>query len=257
MAGKSRIWKSAAARRLLELAGTASSVEEAISIVAGKVLSDVSHPPIRLETLLEKLRISEIKTEGIPHSGELRPENGRFTIVCSTYLSPVRRRFTIAHEMAHAIFELSGPNCPRKGFELERLCDMLATELLMPRGIFISHAGTNLDADRIFELARTFQTSLAATAIRCAELLNLSIFEAENDVIRWGHGAIRKGPVRLLDADLQKTILEAYAAKAGRAVVPLTIRGNVRRWNVNFRAMGKNRSLFVLRPEQLSLRNGS
>jgi IrrE N-terminal-like domain len=112
-----------------------------VQIVAGEAIRDIPHPRLQLDALAERLNVTGITYEEIPFSGELRPSNGGFTIVCSVHPSSARRRFTIAHELSHAIFEKSGSNCPRTGAELERLCDMLATELLMPRRAFLERCG--------------------------------------------------------------------------------------------------------------------
>lgn len=248
MTSNTRIkWKSAAAKRLLKLAGEASSVEHAVQLVVGRVLEGISHPPVPLDALLPKLDISEIKYEEIPFSGELRVQDGKYQIICSAHLSPARRRFTVAHEMAHALLELSGPGCPKTGLELERLCDMLATEFLMPREMFITHAGTDLTIERIFKLVGTFKTSLSATAIRCAELLNLSIFEVEGDRVIWGYGYVRKGTIQILDSDLRRVITEALVNRTGSSIIPLVLGGKVRHCNIQYGAAGKNRILFILR----------
>jgi hypothetical protein len=246
---KTKPWKSAAARRLLRLAGDASTIEEAVEIIANTALKDVPYPPVRLEGLFSKFNISGVKAEDdLPYSGELRPENGSFVIVCSTHLSTTRRRFTIAHEIAHAIFELSGPNCPRSGRELERLCDRVATELLMPRAEFIARAGKSPGIDEVFHLARDFQTSLMTTAIRCNEFFKLSIFVAEASSVLWGSGAIKKGSTRYLDSALQQLIREAETTPEGSAVLPLEIQGILRSWSVQYRNIGKKQTLFVLHP---------
>ena len=74
---------------------------------------------------------------------------------------------------------------------------MLATELLMPRNVFLERAGSDPGIDSIFERAQVFQTSLSATAIRCAELLRLSVFQVQNGSVAWGYGAIKEGPDRM------------------------------------------------------------
>ena len=93
-------------------------------------------------------------------------------VVYSTHLGGARRRFTIAHELAHAVFEKSGPNCPRSGKELERLCDMLAAEFLMPREVFLRQSGSSatLSWERIGDLADLFQTSLSASSLEVRRL---------------------------------------------------------------------------------------
>ena len=249
---RAKRWTSAAAQRLLSLAGNPATIEDAVRIVANEAIRDIPHPPLHLETLAERLNVTGISYEEIPFSGELRPSNGRFAIVCSVHLSPARRRFTIAHELSHVIFEKSGRNCPRTGTELERLCDMLATELLMPRQAFLDRCGTDPDINSIFALARTFQTSVATTAIRCAELLRLSVFQVQDGFVVWSHGAIKRGALHGLDDHLRTLISDGIAGGSGEELVPLNLRGTVKYWQVKYRGT-KGRVLFLMRPDRSHL----
>jgi hypothetical protein len=246
---KSKQWTSAAAKRLLSLAGNPATIENAVQIVAGDAIRDIPHPPLHLDALAARLNVTGIAYEEIPFSGELRPSNGGFTVVCSVHLSPVRRRFTIAHELSHAIFEKSGPNCPRTGVELERLCDMLATELLMPRRVFLERCGLDPDINTIFELARIFQTSVTTTAIRCAELLKLSAFQVQDGQVVWSHGAIRKGSLRGLDDHLKTLISNGVSGGSGQQVLALNLHGSIKYWHVQYHGT-KGRALFLMRPDR-------
>ena len=130
------MWKSAASRRLLKLADNPASVKQAIEILANRYLAGLSYPPTDLKAISDRLNVKEFRKEEFLGSGELRRDREGLVIVYSPYLSLERRRFTIAHEMAHALFETSGPRFPRYGRELERLCNMFATEILMPKEAF-------------------------------------------------------------------------------------------------------------------------
>jgi Zn-dependent peptidase ImmA (M78 family) len=241
-------WKSAAARRVLELAGNPPTVESAVRIVAGDAIKDVPHPPLALEILAKKVGVTAIVYEDVPFSAELRPDNGSYVVACSLHLSPSRRRFTIAHELSHAILEKSGRNCPRIGPELERLCDMIATEMLMPRESFLNHVVQAPTIDSIFQVARIFQTSVTATALRFAELLGVSVFEAEQNSVVWSYGAVNKGPIRFLDSHLQRLIADGIAGGQGEASVRLLTRGFTKPWRVEYRGIKNGRALFLLQP---------
>src|SRR5260370_13939240 len=103
MAKRSKQWKSAAAKRLLSLAGNSATVEDAVQIVANEAIRDIPHPPLHLEALAERLNVTRISYEEIPFSGELRPSNGGFALVCSVYLSPTLRLYTIEDYISHVI----------------------------------------------------------------------------------------------------------------------------------------------------------
>lgn len=238
------LWKSAAARRLLDIAGNPSTVEDAVKIVANWVLQGVSCPPTDLDGIRSRLDISGFYPEDMSVSGELRREGKGFKIVYSSSLSPERRRFTIAHEMGHAIFEASGRNCPRTGTELERLCDLLATEILMPTHIFLSRLGGRLSLQKIFELARTFKTSLSATAIRCSELRRISVFEVENGDVLWSRGVVRK-----LESALKPAIDRALAGGTVDEILYMSKEAWTGEWQIEGTPIGRgNRALFLLQP---------
>jgi len=244
---KQKRWTSAAARRLLGLAGNPPTVEKAAEVVATRLLEGVRCPPTDLEALRPRLNVSEYEPiDGLPISGELRKDGDGFKIVYSASLQPGRRRFTIAHELAHAVFETTGPNCPRYGNELERICNMLASELLMPRRILVEHVGSSIHPGRIYDLARVFETSLMATALRCHQVFGISIFQVENACLVWGYGAIRhQRDIEVHIHESEAAITQAMEGIPGETAVYLNGRDHVCSWAS---ARGKRRALFVLQP---------
>jgi IrrE N-terminal-like domain len=249
------IWKSAAARRLLKMAGNPATVEEAVTIVADRLLEGVPCPPTDLESIALRLNITGFRAEDVPFSGELRPDGAGFTVIYSSALSPGRRRFTVAHEMAHALFETSGRNCPRVGRELERLCDKIAAELLMPRMVFLQCVGPAVSVGGVFELARLFGLSLSATAIRCAELKGVTVFEVEGDAVTWGHGIIKRGSIRALEYVFRHALLRALPLERGSTLVYLSNRVWTGEWQLEWARLGQGRrTLFLLQPDYSSRR---
>src|SRR5439155_9130532 len=88
----------------------------------------------------------------------------------------------------------------RTGRELERLCDMLAAELLMPRAAFGECVEGRPSLKSVREAARVFKTSLAAACIRASELYGTVVFEVENGALSWSRG------LRSIDATLREAI---------------------------------------------------
>lgn len=200
-------WTSAAARRLFEMAGNPPTIEDAVRIVVEKVLDDIACPPTNLEAIAEKLGVSEIVGEDLPVSGELRREGKKLKVIYSNFLSPTRKVFTVAHELGHAIFESSGSRPPRTGKELERLCDMLASEMLMPQNIFSSFINGEPSVSNLLEVSQAFKTSLFATSIRYTKFKkNITVFSLEENNITWGCGIVRKGSLNTLDYNLRTAI---------------------------------------------------
>jgi hypothetical protein len=179
----------------------------------------------------------------------LRRESCGFRIVCASGQSAVRRRFTVAHELAHIVFETSGPRAPRVGADLEKLCDMLAAEILMPRGPFESALGDGpVDAAAIRALASRFQTSLTATAIRCADLRPVSVLDVQEGRVKW-----TRGTARLTRYELDGIMRQAFAPESwdGLVFVKRAGRGSVyaSEW---LHLSGKKSGLLVLTPRSSS-----
>ena len=225
------------------MAGTDSSLDDAVQIIAAKYTGAVTCPPTDLEAIARALDIHDIVSEDIAMSGELRRNGKGFQLVYSAYLTPARKRFTIAHEIGHAIVLQSGPRAPRKGHELERICDMIAAELLMPEAVFVSAAITEPSAQAVRELATKFQTSLAATGIKYARLKGVSVFQADDERVVWASGVVKSGT---LDYSLKEAISK-ITSNSGSTVVfyshPLCI-GN---WKLSWESLGRQK-LFVLYP---------
>lgn len=91
---------------------------------------------------------------------------------------PARRRFTLAHEICHTFFDgtrLHGVvdaevGRPGQGDDVERLCDLGAAELLLPRKPFMASCPAGPDFDDVERLAEDFDASLEATASRIVAL---------------------------------------------------------------------------------------
>lgn len=96
---------------------------------------------------------------------------------------PMKERFTYAHEIAHTL--LTPPNWQSGGVHrrtrttgssLERLCDEIAAELLMPHTwVLPVIRGGRIGAKSVLKVAGTFDTSLNAAAIRVAELSKCNV----------------------------------------------------------------------------------
>jgi hypothetical protein len=216
---KTTKWSSAAARRLLTLADSPPTLEEAVRTIVCRLLDGVPCPPTDLAAVGARVGVTGFYPVQMPICGELRLEGGSLKVAYAAELPAARRNFTIAHELGHAVFESTGPNCPRVGAELERLCDMLATELLMPRVIFLDAAGAELTLRKVYELARIFGTSLRATALRCHELCRASLCEADMRSTLWGCGMMRKGARAGADGEVRDAIRRALAGESGAAEV--------------------------------------
>lgn len=242
-------WSSAAARRICSLAGETQSVEAAILLICDNLLRGLACPPTDLEAIMPRLNVARHEArDDLAGSGALIRTGDQLTIAYSSQLSQARRRWTIAHELGHALFETTGPNPPRHGRELERLCDMIATELLLPRKYFVPRIRENVCLNGVLRLADVFQTSVSAAAIRCAELCGVSVFETDAGTLRWGYGHIRRQFHLASNASLAEVVSSAANSDCGSQEVDLSLGNQPRWWTAEWRRIGgQRRSIFMLR----------
>lgn len=142
-------------------------------------------PPFRPELFARLLDVPvTISAELREWDALLVPLRGRYRIVCRADVTPGRQRFSIAHELAHLFFERSSETdlfmrardrekyyTTDEARRLERACDALAAEMLMPRRWFegaVSRCG--LRAGAVPELAGEFEVSLEAAALRLLDV---------------------------------------------------------------------------------------
>ena len=115
-------------------------------------------------------------------------ENG-FEIILNKNEPLVRQRFTWAHELGHIVMAshesigVSRVNPGEVDRELERCCDAIAAELLMPNEQFCSAAeNVGWKLNGVSGLARLFQVSVQSAAIRMQTLLDepvvMSVWQA-------------------------------------------------------------------------------
>jgi Zn-dependent peptidase ImmA (M78 family) len=142
------------------------------------VIPRLAEPPFDLDGLADWLGLV-VEYRPLPESvpGFYAEISGRPYVVIDSGSCPERRRWTLAHEIAHHILSL-GITSAADRFALfdsrsdDRTCDRFAAELLMPASLVRRKAeelghGT---ADRSSFLASIFRVSRQAMRIRLREL---------------------------------------------------------------------------------------
>lgn len=243
---RNKHWRSSAAQRFLKLAVGAETVERAIERLAADYLRGVACPPTDLDAIAEKLGVTGFEAADLAGSGEIRKDGHGFRIFYSTYLSQERRRFTIAHEMGHALLEHTGSPVPRHGKELERLCDIFAVELLMPKPVFIDSARGEISTQRILDIARQFRTSVATTGLRYAELCDVSVFGFQDSRVIWGKGIVRSGSQGTIERPLLALISKALSGEASSDYVFLHSGDSSRRWRFECHPLARGKTVLCL-----------
>lgn len=189
---------------------------EAIQVVTASLLDGITCPPTDLEALFSRLNVINCQAADIPVNGELRKAGKSYEIAFSPHLTPSRQRFTIAHELGHALLATTGPRCPQSGDEVERICDMVAAAILLPRQHFVEAVSNDRSPATILKISVTFQVSVISAAIRYAGIFKESVFEVEESRVTWGHGFIKKG---FVTSDIKPSVDQAMEGGVGEEIV--------------------------------------
>ena len=198
----------------------------------------VFEPPVDVGALAHLQGVLEIRTEPVDIDAELVPVDDGFIIrVNESVPSAARRRFSIAHEIAHTFFlphspgSRNGPislNSPTESLEHrleERLCDLAAAEMLMPEAMFRERACKEPPSIGLIQrLANAFDVSLEAAALRYADAFptaaQITCWIRRRDLLeqKWDRGTriVPAEPFPLARPDsfspIQKSLAKAYIA---------------------------------------------
>lgn len=166
---------------------------ERLGLEAGCIGSEVN-----LGAIAKRLEVREIVPAPLRAEGCLvRLEDGAFRISYRQDRPRPRRRFTVAHELAHIIVaRIAGPDIPGRlernpqdYSEVEKLADRVAASLLMPSELFVDrlwnccvyerrNRGSISNKKVVDELGRMFGVSVSAVVIRLFEIRSLMTFWA-------------------------------------------------------------------------------
>jgi len=152
-------------------------IEEAAELADG---FHVEPPPLR--QMAESVGINRVEREpGLPAAGLLmRGADAGLVAVIRSDDSKPRQRFSLAHEIGHALLEAHGfsSDLSCRDAQVERLCDRIAAELLLPRRLF-RERGDKGRLEHALEIADRCCASATAAARRYVDI------EPELVLIAW------------------------------------------------------------------------
>lgn len=240
-------WRSAAARRIREFTGK-KTVDAAVVEIARRLLVGQDLPPTNLNVVFPRVDIHGCHADAeLLTGGELRKADDGFDIVYAPSEPLVRRRFTIAHEIAHAVFERTGPHCPRRGRELEKICDMIAGEILVPHEALKQAARPPIDLSEIRRLARLFQCSFTLMAIRCVAQFPIFGVQFDFGEIVWCAGAENIG-LKVPRLQLKKLLMVFDGLDTGHTSYPFELVGqHFSDLTIEWMKTGDERTLCIVR----------
>ena len=166
------------------MAGDSDPVD-AISEKARKLVLDAfdkgwGGPPFDPFSFADLCGIEVVAKAGVRDARTVPVGKGsRFRIEFNPTRPAARVRFSVAHEIAHTLFadcasdvqhraartELTGDE-----WQLETLCNVAASELLMPLGSFPNLREESMTIERLVELRRIYAVSMEALLIRAVRL---------------------------------------------------------------------------------------
>ena len=184
-------------------------IEKIKQVIAESEIADLLEkeaPPVDIERIAFALGAESVGVADIPFAGVLLPSGDSFKILANRHHDLVRQRFSYAHELAHVLFntgDVAMRHSPTShSSEIEKSCEALAALLLMPDPAFSeSSRGEPAGIERIIDLARSFATSIQATAMRYVDVVRescvLIVSEMQQNAdlglrIRWSHQNTRR-----------------------------------------------------------------
>jgi Zn-dependent peptidase ImmA (M78 family) len=131
------------------------------------------HPGQTLENVAGSLGVHRIAVEQMGFDGGVYEDACGLQIKLNSSSPLKRRRFTLAHEVAHLILASVGSRGAHRSHastELERACDAIAAELLMPLDEVRSLVPREGSIEGLLALGDRFGVSLHAAAVRVSQL---------------------------------------------------------------------------------------
>lgn len=173
-----RRWHSAAAQSLCALCGTDDPVAAIRALARDLVAeSELARPAENLPLLASLQDVVGIEACEMADAGRLVPTGRGLVIQVNRAHSEARRAFSASHEICHTLIPCFGTGAKKRldastGFyevdaEEEYLCDIGASEILLPTRAFQDALGTSRPCiQTLCLLAADFGASLEATAIK-------------------------------------------------------------------------------------------
>lgn len=126
-----------------------------------------------LADLAAKLGVVQIVEQKLPFEGGIFASSAGPVIKLNSLSAQTRKRFTLAHELAHLIVSPNTANSARrclKSSDLETACDFVAAELLMSEEAMRNSIERRASIESLLSLTSQFGVSLQAAAVRVKDL---------------------------------------------------------------------------------------
>jgi hypothetical protein len=152
------------------------SDEQVVTRLCEELLEQAeARPPIPVEMIASLRGIVAIEEAPQPWAGMIVRRGNNFAVTLRSGDGNRRQRFTICHEAGHTLFPGFADGvehrCNGQRTRTEVLCDVAASELLLPRRDFVPDLlNSTFDLNGVEDLAGEYEASLEATALRTVNL---------------------------------------------------------------------------------------
>lgn len=167
---------------VLALAGDANPIDvitqKARTVVFDAIQNGWSGPPFDPSALAEYLKIGIVPREDIAEARTV-PIGSHLTIEFNPNRPRGRVRYSVCHEIAHTLFpdcrelirnRLAHEQMHGDDWQLEMLCNIAASELLMPIGSLPLLEAEHLTIDTMLELRKKYEVSTEAILLRAVRI---------------------------------------------------------------------------------------
>ena len=178
---RNRTWKNESVLQLIEETGNSNPIqavrERCRDLVLKAFQEGWAGPPYNIFDLCRILRIDVTPNEQIHDARVIQKMGGGFVVEYNPYQKKSRINFSIAHEIGHTLFSDCGlyvrnreEEVSSDNGELEFLCNIAASEIILPSASFPSKANSiDLNLKNLLRLSDEYEASLEAVFLRFCE----------------------------------------------------------------------------------------
>jgi hypothetical protein len=134
-----------------------------------------AEPPVPVELVASLRGIVRVEPCLQPYAGMLARGDGGLVVSVRATDGHERRRFTVVHEAGHTFFpgylEAARYRCKGQKDREEQLCDIAASELLLPRRFLVADmADAGFGMGGVETISAAYEASIESTALRVTDL---------------------------------------------------------------------------------------
>ena len=153
--------------------------ERARNVVMQALENGWNGPPYDPFELAEIRGIRLVPTQDVVDARTTANASGRFTVEFNPTRPPARINYSIAHEIAHTLFSDCAQAVRHRGthsqmapdeWQLEMLCNVAASEILMPFGSLAQKDIKDVSVDSVWDLRKRYRVSSEAVLLRLTRL---------------------------------------------------------------------------------------